>query len=429
MIGEQLIKDLRHREACNNPIKVAVAGTGFIGRGLINQIGLMKGIRVTAVANRNPEKALGVLAQSGISLKYRLCKGQDDLNEAVRNGETGVVADPLLLTSAEVDIVCDCTGDPETGAALALSAIEHGRHFIANPETDATVGPLLKYLAEQKGLVYSGAEGDEPGVIMNLFRYVSLLGLDVVAAGKFKRYHNPFATPSSVKPWADKFEQNPNMLASFADGTKMSIEMALVANATGLVPEVRGMHCPRATLDTVARVLSLKEQGGVLHSTGVVEVVLDVEPSGGIFVVATTSNPQVVKDLQYLKMGDGPNYLFYRPYHLCAVEMAFSVIRAVLANESTIAPIGAPVADVLAVAKRDLKPGEVLDCIGGHTFYGLIDKAQAVKEHHLLPVGMAQGARILKPVRVNEPISRKDVEAGYGSVLWKLKEEQDRLFA
>lgn len=428
MIGEHLLKELAYREAWKNPIKLAVAGTGFIGRGLINQIGLMKGIRVTAAANRNPDKAVNVLAQAKPPLKYRLCRDQDELNRAVRDGETGLVADPLLLAAADVDIVCDCTGDVEVGAALGLKAIEKGKHFITNAETDATVGPVLKKLASEKGLVYSGADGDEPGVVMHLYRHVSLLGLEIVAAGKFKKFYDRFATPPSVKPWADKYGLNPILVASFADGTKLSFEMTQLANATGLIPEVRGMHCPRATLDTVADVLRLKEQGGILNSRGVVEVVQDVEPSGGVFVVATTNHPQIIRDFQYLKMGNGPNYLFYRPYHLCSIEMPVTVILAVLAGEATIAPGQSPVAEVLAAAKRDLQPGDVLDGIGGYSVYGLIDKAQTVKEQNLLPVGMAQGARVIKPIKTDEPITMDHVEVNRGSVLWKLKELQDSLW-
>jgi len=263
---------------------------------------------------------------------------------------------------------------------------------------------------------------------MKLYRYVSLLGLDIVAAGKFKKFYDRFATPESVKPWADRYNHNPFLIASFTDGTKLSFEMTQLSNATGLFPEVRGMNCPRATLDTVAEVLRLREQGGILNSKGVVEVVRDVEPSGGVFVVATTSDPEIMQYLQYLKMGDGPNYLFYRPYHLCSIEMPLTIIFAVLSGEATIAPQGKPVAETLAVAKRDLPPGDVLDGIGGYTFYGLIDKAQVVRSEKLIPAGMAQGARVIKPIKKDQPISLDDLEMDYGSNLWKLRKQQESLF-
>ena len=409
MTGDHLRKELAAREKAKNPVKIGVAGAGFLGRGLVNQISQMHGLRVVALATRRPEQAEAVLSQTGRAGRYRRCHDLESLQKATGCGEIGVVTDPLLLAGVDLDIVVDCTGDPETGAALGYAVIKAGRNFIANPETDAIAGAALKTLADQAGVVYSGADGDEPGVIMNLYHYVSLLGLEIVAAGKFKGYLNHFATPATVKKWAARFAQNPYKIASFADGTKMNIEMAIVANATGLVPDTRGMNCPRGTLEEVARLMQKREDGGVLSGTGVVEVVLGAEPSGAVFVVANVTHPQIRKDLQYLKMGDGPNYLFYRPYHLCGMELGIAIARAVLAGEATIAPAGSPVAEVLAVAKRDLRPGEVLDQIGGYTFYGLIDRAAVVRRENLLPVGLAPGARVLRPVKAGQPLTMDDV--------------------
>lgn len=429
MVSQKIIDELKQRARDNRPVRVAVAGTGFIGHGLINQLGLMRGMQVVAVANRSARKAEKVLARLVPPVSYCFCKKRAEMKEAVSKGQIAVVGDLLLLAAADVDIICDCTGNPQAGAELALAAIASGKHYIAGPEMDTVVGPLLNYMARDKGVVYSGAGGDEPGVVMDLYRYVSLLGFEIIAAGKFKGYYDYRSTPRSVKPWADKFGQNPYMIASFADGTKMNIEMAQLANATGLVPAVRGMHCPRATLDGVARVLSLREQGGILDITGVVEVVLGVEPSGGVYVVATTSHPRVAADLKYVKMGDGPNYLFYRPYHLCAVEMGISVARAVVCGEATIKPMGPPVAEVIAVAKRDLKTGELLDNIGGYTFFGVIEKAPVAREQGLLPVALAAGARVVRPVKTGEPLAINDVEFSRESVLWKLRERQEEIFA
>ncbi|HHU82326.1 MAG TPA: NAD(P)-dependent oxidoreductase [Firmicutes bacterium] len=420
MTGDHLRKELAAREKAKNPVKIGVAGAGFLGRGLVNQISQMHGLRVVALATRRPEQAEAVLSQTGRAGRYRRCHDLESLQKATGCGEIGVVTDPLLLAGVDLDIVVDCTGDPETGAALGYAVIKAGRNFIANPETDAIAGAALKTLADQAGVVYSGADGDEPGVIMNLYHYVSLLGLEIVAAGKFKGYLNHFATPATVKKWAARFAQNPYKIASFADGTKMNIEMAIVANATGLVPDTRGMNCPRGTLEEVARLMQKREDGGVLSGTGVVEVVLGAEPSGAVFVVANVTHPQIRKDLQYLKMGDGPNYLFYRPYHLCGMELGIAIARAVLAGEATIAPAGSPVAEVLAVAKRDLRPGEVLDQIGGYTFYGLIDRAAVVRRENLLPVGLAPGARVLRPVKAGQPLTMDDVELKPGSILRQL---------
>lgn len=421
MVSEHLLKQLNEREKQGNKIRVAVAGTGFIGRGLINQIGIMKGIKVCAVANRSIDKALTVINNINSKAEYKICNNSFDMQVALRDGVIGVASNPLLLAEADVDIVVDCTGDPELGAALGLSTIGNKKHFIANPEMDVTVGPVLNKMAKNVGVVYSGAEGDEPGVIMSLYRYVKMLGLDVIAVGKFKNYYDSHATPVSVKPWADKAEQNPLKICSFTDGSKMSIEMALVANATGLLPDVRGMHLPYGTLDTVTRILRKKEEGGILSSYGTIEIVRGVEPSSGVYVVATTTHPRIQKDLEYYKMGSGPNYLFYRPYHLCSFEMAIGVARAVIDNDSTIAPLSKPVADVVTVAKKDLKAGEILDDIGGYTYYGLIDEAKTIKEENILPIGLAPGARLIKNMSKDTPITLDDVELDRSSVLWKLR--------
>jgi len=340
---------------------------------------------------------------------------------ALRDGFVRLVSNPLLLAEEDVDIVVDCTGDPELGAALALSTIGNKKHFIANAEMDVTVGPVLSKMAQNTGVIYSGAEGDEPGVIMNLYRYTKILGLDVIAAGKFKNFYDCHATPTSVKPWADKAEQNSIKICSFTDGSKMSIEMALVANATGLQPDTRGMRLPQGTLDTITNILRTKEYGGILSSHGAIEIIRGVEPSGGVYIIATTSNPRIKKDLEYYKMGNGPNYLFYRPYHLCSFEMAIGIVRAVIDNDPTITPLGSPMADVVTVAKRDLTVGEILDEIGGYTYYGLIDKAETIKNENILPIGLARGAILIKDVGQDEPITFDDVKLDRNSVLYKLR--------
>ncbi len=424
MLFDQVESELAKKEKNNDPIKVGIAGSGFIGRGLIHQIERIKGIRLTAVANRNLEKALLVLKQAGKrKSEIKVCTKDQELKKAATDGKIAVLNNVFYLIQADVDIIVDCTGDPVPGAILAKSALDIGRHFIAAPEMDSIAGPSLKKIADTKGVVYSGADGDEPSVTWGLVRYVSMLGFKIVAAGKFKGFYNPFANPDTVKPWAIQYEQNPYMIASFADGTKMNIEMAILANASGLIPDKRGMHCPEGTLHAIPDILQTKEQGGILSSTGVVEVVLNVEPSGGVFVVASTTNQQMKKDLKYLKMGCGPNYLFYRPYHLCSIEMVTSIIRAAIHGEASIAP-QKRVAGVLTVAKRDLKPGDILDKIGGYNFFGQIDKECMIREQGLLPVALAPGVRIIKNKKQKEPITFEDVEIETDSLLYKLWKDE-----
>lgn len=427
MVSQHIIDKLNERDKEKNPIKVAIAGTGFIGRGLINQISLMKGIKVIAIGNRNVRKAEEVVNQIGINITGKICNHSLELNNSVKEGKIGIVSNPLLLAETEADIIVDCTGDVMTGASLGFATLNNNKHFISNPEMDVTIGPVLNKIAETKGAIYSDQEGDEPGVIMGLYRYVKLLGLDVIAAGKFKKFYDRHANPTTVKKWADKAEQSPYKISSFTDGSKMSIEMAIVSNATGLVPDVRGMHLPSSTLNTAANVLTTKETGGILSSKGIVDIVFDVEPSGGVYIVATTSHPRIIKDLQYYKMGEGPNYLFYRPYHLCSFEMAIGIIRAVIDGDSTIKPIGKPVADVITVAKKDLFPGDTLDSIGGYSYYGLIDKADIIKRENILPIGLAKGAKIVKPVKMDTPISFNDIEIDTTTILWELRQQYNNM--
>jgi predicted homoserine dehydrogenase-like protein len=403
LINEMMEK--RHKSG--RPIRVAIAGMGYIGKGLASHIGKTKGMHLAAVYARNPGKAAATLSQ----VSPKVC--------------TTFVANREQLSSIELDVIVDCTGDPFCGAQLAVQALEAGLHFIASPETDATVGPILASMFRERGTVYSGAYGDEPGLIKELFDYVSFLGFEVVAAGKFKNYHNPCATPSTVKPWAEKSGQNPYMIASFADGSKMAMEMAITANATGLIPDIRGMHIPSASLDTVSSILSTREEGGILTRIGVVEVVRGVEPSGGVFVVGRSEDGRMREDMRYLKMGSGPNYLFYRPYHLASVEMSASIAHAVLLQRPTIAPQGKPVAGVLTVAKDELQVGTVLDNLGGYTCYGLVDRAESINKEGLLPLGLSPGARLLRRIQRDEPIALSDVELDEDTALYKLSRNEE----
>ncbi len=412
--------ELDQREKDKNPIRVGIAGAGFLGRGLLNQLALMKGVTTIAVSSRNPQKAMKRIKESNPSREISLCENRAQIEHALAKGSLVLLRNPTMLPHAKPDIIADCIGDPEVGAHLCQEAIDSEIHFIASPEMDATVGPALNNLAQKKGLIYSGADGDEPGTTMGLYRYVSLIGFEIIAAGKFKDYYNPESTPTSVKPWAEKYDHNPYMIASFADGTKMNLEMAVLANATGLIPGVRGMHCPTGTLDTIPQLLELKKNGGILARKGVVEVILNAKPSAGVFVVATTGHQQIRKDLEYLKMGEGPNYLFYYPYHLCGVEMGLSLAQIVIHGLPTIAPQKTAVAEVIAVAKKRLKPGDVLDKIGGFSFYGLIDRSETVKKQKLLPVGLAQGVRVIRPVEKGDPIPLESLYLDRSTVLWDL---------
>ncbi len=415
-----IMEELSSRELSNNHIKVGIVGSGFIGRGLINQIEQMKGIKVSACAGRNAEKTAALLKKDNPHLDTKVCCDLKEVNETIGGNKIAVAVDPYILARSDIDILVECTGDVELGAQICISALAEKKDFIASPEMDVTLGPSMKKLADENRVIYSGYDGDEPGAAMELYRYVSVLGFEIIAAGKFKAFYNPNTTPTSSGKYADEFELNPYKSASFGDGCKMSIEMAILANATGLIPDTRGMHLPIGTLDSLTDILCLESDGGILRTKGVVEIVRGVEPSGGVFVVGFMEHPRIRKDLRCFKMGEGPNYLFYKPYHLCSIEMPISILKAVINREATIAPLGPPVAQVFATAKKDLIPGDKLDCIGGYTFNGLIDLDSKVREDNLLPVGIAAGVEITKPVKKGQPISVEDVEIDCDSLIWRL---------
>lgn len=415
-----LLNHLKQRENSNEPIRVAVAGLGFIGRGLVNQSAYMPGIVVSVIYNRNAEKVTQTQFTPGINLK--LCSTLAEVNQAIEKRATAVVTNPHLLFESHVDIVMDTTGDPEFGAWLCYQTILSGKHIVATPEMDVCIGPYLKKLADDQGVVYSLQDGEEPSVAMSLFEYVSLLGFEIIAVGKFKNYTNPESNPDTVKPWSDSYQQNPYKIASFADGTKMSIEMGTLCNATGFLPDVRGLHCPKGTLFDVASLMRLKEDGGILNRKGVVEIVQGVNPLGGVYVVATTDHPQIVSDLSYYKMGPGPNYLFYRPYHLCSVEILVGAAACCINHLPTLAPAKyKPYADVAVISKKALKKGERLDSIGGYCFYGALDSFENLTNENYLPVSIAEGGIVTRDIEKGQLLTINDVDFNQDKFIWKLR--------
>lgn len=372
-------------------IKVAIAGAGYISKGLIQQITLLDFIDVVSIYSKTRAPIIAVLKDANLPLS--------------------IIADSVEeFCNSDADIVVELTGDTEFGCELALATLAANKHFVVSAETDALVGPVLAELFREKDLIYSNMWGDEPGLIKHLYNYADVLGFGIVAVGKFKGFHDSFATPDSVLPWAEKSGQKPTMIASFADGSKMSMEMTIVSNATGLVADVPGMHLAKGTLEDIVDLLKLKEDGGILNQTGVIEVVCGVEPSGGVFAVISTDKPEILDSLSYYKMGDGPNYLLYLPYHMPGIEALYGLYVNVVEQQSVVRPIGVPVSDVITRAKRDLKKGDKLDCIGGYDYYGEMTSAENSVNDHALPLGLATGATLLVDVNKGEPILFHQVE-------------------
>lgn len=429
MISPVLVEKLVKRHEDGNPIRVGIAGIGWLGRGLTYQLSRMKGVVPAVLADIFPEKAVQALLTAGYDRKaIVLCDDPLAIDRHLENQQIVVTGNSQFIPqSKHVEIVVDAIGDPNVGAQLSMLSLQKKKHLISSPETDVVIGPFLKQLADKEGVVYSGAEGDEYGVLAGLYRYVHVLGLDIIAVGKCKKYFDRYATPTKMQPFADKMQIHAKMITSYTDGSKLGIEMALVANATGLVPDVRGMHMPFATLEDIPKLFDVKENGGIFTKKGVIDVARGAEPSGAVFVVATTDLP-IQQDMQYMKMGGGPNYLFYKPYHLCGVEMPLCLIKAVLENTYTIAPLGGPVADVVAVSKRELQKGEVIGGIGSEHVYGEIDTITQARRWNALPIGIAGGAVMKTSVKQDEVITLDMVELDESQLIVKVWRKQNKLF-
>jgi predicted homoserine dehydrogenase-like protein len=345
----------------------------------------------------------------------------------VADGRPAGLPDARMLVDLPVDVVVDATGVPDIGAWLSYAALTGGKDVATlNAEADVTIGLLLSRVAHASGQVYALCKGDEPVEVKELFDYVTDIGFEVVCAGKGKNNPlRPHDTPDSVADEAAAKHMNPKMLASFVDGTKTMIECASMANAIGLELSRRGMYGPETTVPELANVFRPAADGGVLDRPGVVDYATGpVAP--GVFVVGRSDHPTVIEEMAYLSMGPGPYYAFYRPYHLASLEAPLTVARAALDRVSTLEPV-AWKAEVVATAKRDLRPGDRIDGIGGSTVYGVADSAEAVAAGGLLPLGVAARATVVRDVAIDQPLAYEDVELDESSTILQLRRLQDQL--
>jgi predicted homoserine dehydrogenase-like protein len=399
-----------------------------MGRGIaLEIISAMPGMKVVAVCNRTIARAEQVYKEAGLT-SYKVVHNVGELEETVNAGSYAVTEDPMLLCQAgNIEAVIDATGEVELGAHVAIEAIKHGKHIILmNAELDATIGPILKVYADRAGVIYTYTDGDEPGVAMNLYRFVKSIGSRPVLMGQIKGFLDRYRNPETQRGFAEKHKQKPAMVASFADGSKLCLESSLMANATGFKPGIRGMfghRCPH-----VKDLLKLFSPDQLL-SGGLVDFALGAEPHTGAFVMGYNDHPVKKEYMSYFKMGDGPFYMFYTPYHLPHLQLPLTVARAVLFRDATLAPLGAPVCDTGAFAKRDLKVGEVLDGMGGFTCYGLIDTYETCQRENLLPMALTQGCRLKCGIVKDKGITWNDVELPPGRLCDKLRAEQTEYFS
>ena len=441
---------LAQRAAENNPIRVGIIGAGKFGAGLVAQLSQMQGMVVSAIADINLAHATGAFTVSNVpSDAISHVQNVSALNDAIRSGKRTITEDGLhIIQSDLIDVVVEATGIPEVGARMAYQTLMHKKHLVmVNVETDVTVGSLLRRLADNAGVVYTLVDGDQPGVTMNIVEWAKTLGFEIVAAGRGTVFYDddrvgiPDSVPQRFGFSAELIERrtiNFKMFNSFRDGSKAQIEMTSLANMAGLPPDVRGMHEPSVNISEIAQAFSLKEEGGILSRHGVVELANSIATDGktmlddplrmGVFVVIRTDHPFTQEDLASYNLhpgGDGKNYLLYRPYHLVAVEAPISIAKAALYGQPTGTPLPTPAADVITVAKRNLKAGEVLDGGGGYTVNGLIEKANIARAENLLPLGLAYGIKLKCDVSQGAAISYDMVELNEDSFVLKLRRLQD----
>jgi len=420
----------RHQE--NKPIRVAMIGAGFMGRGVALQIlNAMRGMDLVAISNRHLDGAKRAYSEACVE-EVLAVETVAQLEEAIAKHRYAVTEDAMLLCLAEgIDAVIEVTGIVEFGAQVAMKAIENKKHIVTmNAELDGTVGPILKVYADKAGVVFTGADGDQPGVTMNLFRFVKAIGVKPVLCGNIKGLHDPYRNPTTQEGFARKWGQNPAMVTSFADGTKISFEQAIVANATGMGVAKRGMFGPTVPTGTPIRQAAEEYPlSALLEGPGIVDYVVGAEPAPGVFVLGTHDHPKQQHYLNLYKLGTGPLYCFYTPYHLCHFEVPLTAARAVLFADAAIAPFGAPCVDVVAAAKIDIKAGQTLDGLGCYMTYGLCENSDVVRNENLLPIGLAEDCRLKNDIPKDQVLTYNDVEIPKGRLCDTLRAEQNKYFS
>lgn len=420
---------LRAREENDDPIRVGLIGAGFMARGIANQIvNSVPGMRLAAIGNRHGEAARRGYAEAGVD-DVVFAKSELALETAIADGRPAIAEDALLVAGAEgIDVLIEVTGTVEHAAAVVLRAVEHHKHVVLmNAELDATVGPVLKTYADRAGVILTAADGDQPGVEMNLYRFVRSIGLTPLLCGNIKGLQDPYRTPTTQEGFAKQWGQNPWMVTSFADGTKISFEQAIVANGTGMTVAKRGMYgyTHAGHVDELTGRFDVDE----LRSLGgIVDYVVGSKPSPGVFVFATHDDPKQRHYLNLYKLGEGPLYSFYVPYHLCHFEVPLSAARAVLFGDAVLAPLGGPRVDVVATAKRPLTAGETLDALGGYMTYGQCERSDVTDRERLLPIGLAEGCVMRRPCAIDQVLTYDDVEVPPGRLADRLREEQRVMF-
>ena len=409
---------------------IGVAGAGQMGTDIIVQLSLMPGVRLGGVCEIDIPAARSAVTLAGHKdSDIASASSANDVDRAIEAGRVPVTQDYLALCRAgRIDVIIDATGNPNVGTQIALEAMANGKHIVMlNVEADITIGRFLKREAQKAGVVYTGAAGDEPAATVELVGFAQSLGFEVVAAGKGK--NNPLkfdATPDAFEEEARARNMNPRMLVEFVDGSKTMIEMTAVANATGLTPDIPGMHGPSASRDQIAQTLCTKADGGLLNRSGAVDYSIGPGVAPGVFCVVKPRHPRVLERMIDLKVGPGPCFTLMRPYHLTSLEVPLSAIRAAKSKLPDLEPLDRPVAECIAVAKRDLKPGDRLGKIGEFDYRGFAMRWSEARDAVGLPLGLAERATVLKPIRAGDKLTYENCAPDDALLITQIRRRLDQ---
>lgn len=429
---------LKQRAAAGQPIRVGMIGAGFMGRGVALQIAhSTPGMELCAIAARKGEQARAAFALIRDPETIVHADSQQAIEAALHKGHPVITEDPeALARSAGLDAILEVTGSMDYALSGALAAIESGKHILMmNAELDGTVGPLLQVRAAKAGVVYSNVDGDQPGVQMNLLRFMRGIGVRPVFSGNIKALQDPYRTPLTQRAFAEKWGQTPHKVTAFADGTKIAFEQAIVANGTGMRVAKRGMlGIDPTNMDPTQPLRALEDYVPMLEpyldpeGPGIVDFIVGARPGPGVFALGVHPDPRQQHYLNLYKLGAGPYYLFYTPYHLCHFEVANTIARAVLFADAALAPQGAPSVGVVATAKRDLAIGDRIDEMGGFDTFGQAENIAEIFREGLLPMGLAEGAILTRAVKRGATLSLQDVQLPPGRRIDAFYDTQARHF-
>ena len=419
------------RKVNNNPIKVGLVGCGEMGTDLLCRIALMDGIKITHIVTRNLERVFeaGKICFNDKNFAQE-CNNLSSVYRAIEIGKVAASTDlKLLLENEQIDIVVDATGHPNAGAEIGYKVLTNGKHLVTmNLEADAAIGIILNIEAINNNLIYSLGAGDEPSACMELINFISSMGHEIVAAGKGK--NNPLiidATPDKFEEEAHKRNMNPRMLVEFIDGSKTMVEMAAISNATGLKLDIDGMHGTNTSLEDLNKVFIPKNAGGILNKNGIVDYTIGKNVAPGVFAIAYMPQPRIRERMSDLKLGDGPYYTFYRPYHLTAMEVPLTCARIVLTGQADMQPLNRMITEVCAVAKKDLNPGDKLDFIGLYTYRAYSMDANKARDKKAIACGLLEGAIVTKSIKKGELFTEHNSQINSSLFIAKLRASQNKL--